>query len=107
VRRYSGKLRGGIRAGSGVRGDPRAAQFFSQQWNMKQIQADTAWQLSTQGSGVKVFILDTGVDTAHIDLTGLVNTSLSTSFAFSPTDTLLANPLPFSHDVVGHGSFVS
>jgi len=90
-----------------ARGFPDSAQFLSQQWNIHTIQADTAWHISTQGAGVKVFILDTGVDTAHIDLAGLVDSHLSTSFAYAPTDTLLQNPLPFSHDVVGHGSFVS
>jgi subtilisin family serine protease len=89
--------------GSGV--DPRTAQFFGDQWNMTVIQADTAWQITSQGAGEKVFILDTGVDTAQVDLVGRVNTSLSTSFAFATdADTV---PLPFSHDVVSHGSFVS
>jgi subtilisin family serine protease len=89
--------------GSGV--DPRTAQFFGDQWNMTVIQADTAWQITSQGAGEKVFILDTGVDTAHVDLVGRVNTSLSTSFAFATdTDTV---PLPFSHDVKAHGTFVS
>jgi lantibiotic leader peptide-processing serine protease len=85
--------------------DPRTAQFFGQQWNMSVVQADTAWQITSQGAGVKVFILDTGVDTAHIDLVGRVNTTLSTSFVFTDsTDTL---QVPFSHDVFGHGTFVS
>jgi lantibiotic leader peptide-processing serine protease len=85
--------------------DPRTAEFFGDQWNMTVIQADTAWQITSQGAGEKVFILDTGVDTAQVDLVGRVNTTLSTSFAFATdTDTV---PLPFSHDVVSHGSFVS
>ncbi|HKV52691.1 MAG TPA: S8 family serine peptidase [Gemmatimonadaceae bacterium] len=87
--------------------DPRTAQFFSDQWNMTQIRADTAWQVTTQGAGVTVFILDTGVDTLHIDLVGKVDGSLSTSFAFAPNDTVDTLPLPFAHDVVGHGTFVS
>ncbi|HEV2180603.1 MAG TPA: S8 family serine peptidase [Gemmatimonadaceae bacterium] len=89
--------------------DPRSAQFFKAglQWNMTVIRADSAWLVSSQGAGMKVFILDSGVDTAHIDLAGRVNTALSTSFAFNPTDTAGATPLPFSHDSVGHGTFVS
>ena len=90
-----------------ARGNPRNAHFFPLQWSMMQTQADSAWSISTQGSGVKVFILDTGVDTAHQDLKGLVDIPLCTSFAFASSDTLMLNPLPFSHDVVGHGSFVS
>lgn len=87
--------------------DPRSAQFFTDQWNMPVIRADSAWQVTTQGAGTKVFILDTGVDTAHIDLSGRVDGQLSTSFAFAPTDTAGTDPLPFQHDVAGHGTFVS
>ena len=89
--------------------DPRTATAFADglQWNMTQIQADSAWQITSQGAGEKVFILDSGVDTAQIELVGLVNTSLSTSFVFAPTDTVDTLPLPFGHDVVGHGTFVS
>ena len=87
--------------------DPRTAQFFSDQWNMTTIRADSAWRSTTQGAGVTVFILDTGVDTLHIDLVGKVDGSLSTSFAFAPNDTVDTLPLPFGHDVVGHGTFVS
>jgi hypothetical protein len=90
--------------------NPRTAVLFMQgyQWNMTQTQADTAWQITNQGAGTRVFILDSGVDTAHQDLVGLVNTAQSTSFAFAPTDTFdTGAALPFSHDVVGHGTFVS
>jgi lantibiotic leader peptide-processing serine protease len=109
MRRYVGaiKSRGTAPGGVGPRGNPRNASFFTQQWNMTQIHADSAWQISSQGAGVKVFILDTGVDTAHVDLAGLIDTQQSTSFAYASSDSLMLNPLPFSHDVVGHGSFVS
>lgn len=87
--------------------NPRTAQAFMDglQWNMTTIQADSAWQITSQGAGEKVFILDTGVDTAHVDLVGRVNTALSTSFAFATDTSTVA--LPFSHDVVSHGTFVS
>jgi len=109
MRLFSGRLVADskVLTAVGARGNPRTAQFYSHQWNMTRIHADSAWQVSTQGAGVKVFILDTGIDTAHVDLAGLVDTKHSTSFAYAPTDTLFQNPLPFSHDVVGHGSFVS
>jgi lantibiotic leader peptide-processing serine protease len=87
--------------------DPRTAAAFSMQWNMTQIHADSAWQITSQGAGEKVFILDSGVDTAHTELVGHVNTALSTSFVFAPTDTVDTLPLPFGHDVAGHGTFVS
>ncbi len=97
-----------VRSAVAVRAaNPRTAAFFSAQWNMRQIQADSAWQITSQGAGATVYILDTGVDTAHVDLKGLIDVARSTSFAFADTDTLQKNPLPFSHDVVGHGTFVS
>lgn len=87
--------------------DPRSAHFFSDQWNMTQIRADSAWSVTSQGNGATVFILDTGVDTLHIDLAGRVDADLSTSFAFASSDTVDSLPLPFAHDVAGHGTFVS
>jgi subtilisin family serine protease len=90
--------------------NPRSAAYFAAgyQWNMTQIRADSAWQITNQGNGSQVFILDSGVDTAHQDLRGLVNLSQSTSFAYAPADTFdTGAALPFGHDVVGHGTFVS
>lgn len=87
--------------------DPRTAQFFAQQWNMTRIRADSAWQITSQGSGTSVFIIDSGVDTAHIDLVGRVDGTRSTSLAYAPTDTDMETPLPYGHDVAGHGTFVS
>jgi lantibiotic leader peptide-processing serine protease len=90
--------------------NPRTAQYFAQgyQWNMTQIRADSAWQITNQGQGTQVFILDSGVDTMHQDLRGLVNLSRSTSFAYAAADTFdTGAALPFGHDVVGHGTMVS
>ena len=45
--------------------------LFSQQWSLTQIGAPSAWATST-GAGVKVGIVDTGVDLNHEDLAGQI-----------------------------------
>jgi len=107
MQRVSAPFRARSGRSSTVRGNPDSAYFLPSQWNMAVTGADTAWASTTQGAGSVVYILDTGVDTNHIDLKGKVSQSLSTSFAYAPTDTDEVNPLPFWHDTVGHGTFVS
>jgi len=50
--------------------------LFTQQWGLAQIGAPTAWATTT-GSGVRVGIVDTGVDLTHEDLAGKVVESTS------------------------------
>ena len=91
-------------------GDPHNAAFYAagDQWNMSAVQADTAWEVSLRGSGAEVYILDSGIDTAHIEFKGgRIDLARSITFAYAHTDTLMLNPLPFYNDVIGHGTFVS
>lgn len=63
--------------------------------SVAQIGAPTAWEAGFDGTGVKVAVLDTGVDTTHPDLAGRV--SESRNFTTSPDTT----------DHFGHGTHVA
>jgi subtilisin family serine protease len=54
--------------------------FFWRQWGMDAIDAPEAWNEGYMGEGVRVFILDSGIDADNPDLAPNLNTVLSTSF---------------------------
>lgn len=54
--------------------------FFGFQWGLQAIEAPGAWDEGYTGTGVKVFILDSGIDAEHPDLAPNLNTALCTSF---------------------------
>ncbi|WP_369161826.1 S8 family serine peptidase [Streptomyces sp. R02] len=60
-----------------------------------QIGAPKAWQAGYDGKGVKIAVLDTGVDATHPDLKGQV--TAARNFTSAPT----------TGDVVGHGTHVA
>jgi subtilisin family serine protease len=61
--------------------DPTKASRFAFQWDMRLINAPTAWTAKKFGnSGVTVAILDTGIDYGDADLNGRVDLSRSVSF---------------------------
>jgi serine protease len=86
----------GLLAGpaSGASGDPHR----SKQWNLDKIKAEQAWAVS-DGTGVTVAVLDTGVDLAHPDLKGKL-TSPGADFV-DPAGADGAN------DEDGHGTHVA
>ena len=53
---------------------------FWRQWGMDAINAPEAWNAGWTGEGVKVFILDSGIDKDNPDLEPNLNTTLSASF---------------------------
>ena len=85
------------------------------QWDMTVIKTGPdAWAKAT-GAGVKVGVIDGGVDFTHPDLAGAIDVGLSCSFIFSTTPT--ADPAEIANgdcsnkaavqDLQGHGTHVS
>jgi len=68
------------------------------QWSMKAIDASGAWDAGYTGAGVRVAILDSGIDPTHPDLAPNLNTALSISFV--PSE-------PYIDDGDGHGTHVA
>lgn len=65
---------------SAVNREPLAAQ----QWNLRMIGAPAAWDV-TQGGGVKVAVIDSGVDATHPDLRGRVAAEIDLLPEVTPT----------------------
>lgn len=54
--------------------------FYNQQWAPKAIHAPEAWDLGARGAGVRVAVIDGGLNNSHIDLNGSVDVARSASF---------------------------
>ncbi|MBD0849189.1 S8 family peptidase [Maribacter arenosus] len=54
--------------------------FFEDLWGMDAIDAPEAWNTGQTGAGVRVAVLDSGIDGTHPDLAPNLNTDLSESF---------------------------
>jgi thermitase len=76
--------------------------LFAQQWGLTQIGAPTAWGVTT-GAGVRVGIVDTGVDLTHEDLAGKVVESTSCVGAAGDA----ARCTGSAQDDQGHGTHVA
>ena len=84
------------------------------QWDMGVIHANEAHAVAT-GAGVKVGVIDGGVDFTHPDLAGAIDVARSCSFIYSSTPT--ADPAEVANgncsnkaavqDLQGHGTHVS
>ncbi|MHB8680949.1 MAG: S8 family serine peptidase [Acidimicrobiales bacterium] len=78
------------------------AQYLNLQWGLGQIGAPTAWQYGT-GGGVRIGIVDTGIDFSHEDLQGKV--VASADFVTKPGSGCSAGTS--AQDDNGHGTHVA
>lgn len=51
--------------------DPIWNPSYDYQWNLKKINIEDAWNITTGNNNVKVAVIDTGVDCAHQELAGI------------------------------------
>ena len=90
--------------------DPTTAVVFARQWDMRAIRADAAWSAGRLGSaGVRVAILDSGIDYLYPDLAGLVDLSRSVSFV-PEDDAVVAALFPTRNPVTDlhwHGTHIA
>lgn len=71
--------------------------LYTQQWSLRAMGAEAAWAAGLDGSGVRIGIVDSGLDTGHEDLAG-ARIIPGSSYALGSGNT---------NDEYGHGTFVA
>lgn len=73
--------------------------YFDLQWGHDAVDAPEAWDTGERGGGVRVAVLDDGIDSDHPDLTPNLNLGLCTSYVPGETFEYIENYPgdPFSH----------
>ncbi len=90
--------------------DPTQAAGYPLQWNMRVIGADKAWQAGQLGSpGVRIAIVDSGLDPTHADVASLIDPTRSTAMCTSDGGIISHEfpGYPSWTDLLGHGTFVA
>lgn len=87
----------------GVGAASAQAAYLTQQWGLSQVGAPAAWQYGT-GAGVKIGIVDTGVDLSQQDLQG--KTVAAKDFLSDPSSSCTTASTP-GQDDNGHGTHVA
>lgn len=78
--------------------------FFDLQWGHDAVDAPEAWDAGYRGAGVRVAVLDDGIDSDHPDLAPNLNVGLSTSFVPGEPFEYIEN---FPGDPFSHGTHVA
>lgn len=87
--------------------NPAGAFFYNCQWALQTLDAPAAWAAGATGAGMKVAVLDTGVDPFHDDLAGKIDMGQSVSMVSPGTSPCGAFDEDNVYDLNFHGSFVS
>ncbi|MEU1127111.1 type VII secretion-associated serine protease mycosin [Streptomyces sp. NPDC005899] len=90
---------GPVLDGSGECTFPMKEQFEGRPWPLQRVMLDELWQ-DTRGKGVRVAVIDTGVDNANPQLEGAVDASAG-------RDLLKGGKADGTTDEVGHGTKVA
>jgi subtilisin family serine protease len=94
---------GATSVGATTMGAPAEARMYvdGTQWNMRAMQADAAWAVTSGGLGAKVCIIDSGIDKTHPELAGKVDAEIS--YILNADSTPQAEAI----DSSGHGTHVA
>ena len=80
--------------------------LFRFQWGLDAVDAPEAWELGSTGAGVRVAVLDTGINPDHPDLAANIDTSLCESFIPGESWNVMVAP-NFGYVSFAHGTHVA